>query len=205
MKTIYTDNKYKISADVQTGSVTIENGIEKHQKKLCEITSMPEEMINMITKMNKNPDHFLYASQGFCIHKGALKSWENARQEFQNYKKETAEKERQHLLENVPGLIILQSAVDQWNYYFEVFNRAMEDEYNDGVSMPIKPTSDIDQLKKEYPRAAAYVKADNYLMASNFLKSSAGATAMKILGDGGPLEEANNVLENWLPPESVWL
>ncbi len=81
----------------------------------------------------------------------------------------------------------------------------MENENNDGVCPP-KP---VDQslretataLAVEYPRAAAYLRAQGYLQSENINKYSAGKHAMELLVDGGNIEDAENILKNWLPKD----
>ncbi|TYB18845.1 hypothetical protein FXB85_11145 [Aggregatibacter actinomycetemcomitans] len=80
----------------------------------------------------------------------------------------------------------------------------MEDEYNDGVNMPRRPTSNIDELCAKYPRAAMYLKADSYSNAENYDKASAGDKAKKLLNEGGSIEDAQKILDNWLPESAYW-
>jgi len=108
------------------------------------------------------------------------------------------------LAANVPGLNELLKAVNDHAYYHEQFACAMEDEYNDGVNMPRQPTSDIDALSAQYPRAALWIKADNYEDASNYHKSSAGRRAKAMIEAGEPLAEAQDVLDHWLPAGAMW-
>ena len=108
------------------------------------------------------------------------------------------------LAANVPGLDELLKAVNDHAYYHEQFACAMEDEYNDGVNMPRHPTSDIDALSAQYPRAALWIKADNYEDASNYHKSSAGRRAKAMIEAGEPLEAVQDVLDHWLPASAMW-
>lgn len=101
-----------------------------------------------------------------------------------------------------PGITELEKAHRDWAYYHEQFQRGMEDEYNDGVSMPTRPTSDINELSNKYPRAAMYLKADDYSCAANYNKASAGNKAKALLDAGGSIDEAQKILDNWLP--EIW-
>ncbi|KYK95149.1 hypothetical protein [Aggregatibacter actinomycetemcomitans] len=103
-----------------------------------------------------------------------------------------------------PGITELQKAYSDHAYYQEQFQRAMEDEYNDGVNMPRRPTSNIDELCAKYPRAAMYLKADSYSNAENYDKASAGDKAKKLLNEGGSIEDAQKILDNWLPESAYW-
>lgn len=102
------------------------------------------------------------------------------------------------LAKNVDGLEILRDAYQKEHDYITAFNRAMENEYNDGVNMPISNFENIKELEKQFPRAELYLKAERYSLASNFEKSLAGDKAKEILKNGGCIEDAKSVLENWL-------
>ncbi|MBL1293052.1 MAG: hypothetical protein COB61_004185 [Thiotrichales bacterium] len=104
----------------------------------------------------------------------------------------------------VPGLRILQKAISDLVNYQYLFNKAMEDEHNDGVDMPAYPSSDVDALSRQYPVAALYIKADAYTDAGHHLKSAAGDKAKKMLVEGCDLAVAEAVLDNWLPASAVW-
>lgn len=100
---------------------------------------------------------------------------------------------------NVPGLSALREARDAAEEYREAINQMMDDESNDGVFPPEKPSSDPAAMAAEFPRAALYLKAEGYSCASNDRKASAGSRAMQILAEGGSEDEARAVLDNWLP------
>lgn len=103
-----------------------------------------------------------------------------------------------------PGITELKKAYSEHYYYQEQFQRAMEDEYNDGVNMPKRPSSNIDELCTKYPRAAIYLKADSYSCAENYHKANAGDKAKALLDKGGSIEEAQEILNNWLPQSAYW-
>lgn len=73
----------------------------------------------------------------------------------------------------------------------------MEDEQNDGVSMPTRPTSNIDELESKFPLAKLYLKAESYLEASNYEKMLAGEKAIKMLLSDADTQEVQKVLDNW--------
>ena len=113
---------------------------------------------------------------------------------------------------NVPGLDDLRKAQDEAHNdrsrYADEFERMMEDEGNDGARPP-RPIDEsakdrVARLAAEYPRAAAYLRAKDYTLAGNDRKYAAGKKAMEIIATGGTIEEANDVMANWLPEESKW-
>ena len=104
--------------------------------------------------------------------------------------------EGQRLLDlNVPGLETLNNALEDARRYHREFNKMMDDEYNDGVNPPAHPTSDIDALKLQYPRAAAYIKAEAWESASHYVKSAAGKKAKEAIKNGAGLEETMKSME----------
>ena len=104
----------------------------------------------------------------------------------------------------VPGIEELRHALDEHAHYHAEFAAAMEDEMRDGVNMPRRPASNIAELQAQYPRAALYLKAEDYSLASHYAKVAAGDKAMAILRNGGSIEDAQAVLDNWLPEEAMW-
>lgn len=112
--------------------------------------------------------------------------------------KQKAEEYNLKLAQTVPGIEELKTAYSAAYQYRVAFEAAMENEDNDGVNMPVAPQVDIAELEKAYPRAALYLKAEEYSLAENFDKSIAGKKAKEILADGGELETAQKLLDNWL-------
>lgn len=112
------------------------------------------------------------------------------------------------LATNVPGLAELRKAQDaaynDEHRYNDQMQRMMEDEDNDGVNPPVAINKSLreqaNDLAKQYPRAAVYLRAESYATYSdNVDKYTAGKTAMDIIATGGSLDEAINTLDNWLP------
>lgn len=113
---------------------------------------------------------------------------------------------------NVPGLEELRKvqsdAYNDEHRYRVGFERMMEDEFNDGVNPPaaINETlrSRANTMAVQFPRAAIYLRAKSYTQSDNVNKYSAGKKAMEIISMGGSIEEAQNILENWLPESTKW-
>jgi hypothetical protein len=104
--------------------------------------------------------------------------------------------EKERLLKlNVPGLDILREAYRDIERYNEEFNQMMDNEYNDGVNPPAPIKSDIETLKAQYPRAAAYLKAEKWEMSSNYEKSDAGQKAKDAIVVGGDIDEILTAME----------
>ena len=104
----------------------------------------------------------------------------------------------------VPGISVLRQAYEADDSYHDDFRRAMESEQRDGARMPKRPAEDIPALEAQYPRAVLYLRAEAYSDASHHLKAAAGKKAMQLLRDGGNEADAEAILQNWLPAESIW-
>jgi hypothetical protein len=113
--------------------------------------------------------------------------------------------EAERMTKNVPGLAELQAAIDAEQQHRRDFNRMMDDEDNDGVHPPKHPTASSADLAEKYPRAAAYVRAENHSFASHWAKAKAGKESMEIIASGGSIEDAEAKLDNWLSDNNVYV
>jgi hypothetical protein len=108
----------------------------------------------------------------------------------------------------IPGYSEMKASLNDAERYHAEFTRMVEDEQNDGVCPPKSGKSDpefyMEILRAKYPVAACYIKAEGYSYASHDCKSFAGHKAMALLISGGSVEEAEKILENWLPESSQW-
>jgi hypothetical protein len=97
----------------------------------------------------------------------------------QETQKEKAHKEREDKINAIEGLNEIQRAIDAEIEYGRAFDHMMEDEDNDGAFPPSKPVANSGELKKQYPRASAYLKAESWSYADHYAKSGAGRRAME--------------------------
>jgi hypothetical protein len=100
--------------------------------------------------------------------------------------------EKRNLEINVPGLDVLKDAINKDANAYEAFQRAME--RGDG-RLPNSHPVDVAALRKQYPRAAAYLKAEAYEAASHYAKSAAGKKAKDAIAAGADAEEAIKIME----------
>lgn len=84
----------------------------------------------------------------------------------------------------IEGLKEIKTAIYDRQRYRREFNAMMDDEFNDGARAPKLPTADVDALLAKYPRAAAYIKAENYSYAAHDVKSMSGAKALEKIING---------------------
>lgn len=99
------------------------------------------------------------------------------------------------LLRNVPGLEILKAAINAEIQYHEDFEAMMDDEFNDGVNPPSKPQTNSAEIAKQYPIAAAYLKARAWECAAHFSKSAAGRKAKNAIAEGNDYNAAIALME----------
>jgi len=113
-------------------------------------------------------------------------------------RKQARREARQAKINAIEGLQELRNALDDEARYARAFDRMMENECNDGVNPPKRPTVKSADLKEKYPRAAAYIKAENWSFSNNYAKSAAGEKAMKRIVDA---EDYETVLADM---ETAW-
>lgn len=103
--------------------------------------------------------------------------------EIMAYLREKAEKEAeyQHRVEDIEGVKEIRAAMTTWESYRDKFNDAME--RGDGI-LPNKPTVDVALSCRMYPRANAYLLAEDYVCSEHYIKSGIGTkTLEKIIYD----------------------
>lgn len=115
------------------------------------------------------------------------KAEENAKKEEENKKEK---------MENIAGLAEIKNAISEYENYTEEFDNFI---VSGAVGeAPIKPSADIEAMKRKYPRAAAYLYAEEYSYAQHFIKANAGRDALEKIINGEPFEE---VIANM---EKIW-
>lgn len=97
--------------------------------------------------------------------------------------KENAYQARQKAIDGIAGLTELKKAIDAEYAYYNERNRRWEDESMSGI-LPAQPKIKPADLKAQYPRAAAYIKAEAWTLASNSAKYSAGKKALERIING---------------------
>ena len=101
-----------------------------------------------------------------------------------------AVEERQAKIDAIDGLKELEAANEALLNYREAFNRAIE---NDDAIFPSKPSvtpEGIEAMRKKYPRAAAYRKAETGSLAANYVQASAYKKALERIINGEDYEKA---------------
>jgi TolA-binding protein len=109
-------------------------------------------------------------------------------------------KDRQKKIESIPGLKEVEKALDEMEEYRIKLNRAI---HSGSSKAPMKPKHDIDEMRKKYPVAFLWIKAESFLNASNDRKYSAGKQAQDFILDGD-LKKAEKAMDNWTSDGPFW-
>lgn len=107
-----------------------------------------------------------------------------------------AEQERQKKIAAIPGLREIEAArADLVNWKLE-FNASFEGEGGSGVGVRPKPKYDMDAMYAQYPRAKAYLDAQEFAASENDAKSAAGRKAMETIINGENHEQAIDTMNS---------
>lgn len=99
--------------------------------------------------------------------------------------KKKAYEERQKKIDAIEGLREIEDAIEAINQHRNSFVRAWES----GESVyQSTPDIDVGALKAKYPRAAAYLEAEDYSMSSYYVKAAAGHRAVERILNGEDYE-----------------
>jgi hypothetical protein len=203
-KTIHTEKNYQIEINHKELRITTPKGSKTISLLLgaCIFDTPNPAVAAQLKKQGLNPNDFIFIN-GYPIRKSARQALEKEFAE-RNAKEDQMAAERKAKLElQFPGLAELRAAIEDEERYQREFRQMMEDGDNDGVKPPA-PMANVGELQKKYPRAAAYLRAESYRYAANDAKAEAGHKAMALLEKGGSIEEAEKILENWLPENAYW-
>ena len=96
---------------------------------------------------------------------------------------------REAKINAIEGLKELKAAINEQDDYHHEINRRFENEALSSI-LPAQPKTNIKELKEKYPRAAAYIKAENWKYANNYAKAAAGQKALERIINGENHEQA---------------
>jgi hypothetical protein len=99
-----------------------------------------------------------------------------------------AAEDRKAKIAAIEGLAELQAARDAEAEYHHEFNRRLEDEALSSI-MPARPKVSAEDVAAKHPRAAAYIKAENWTYSNNYTKNAAGRKALERIINGEDHEQ----------------
>ena len=106
-----------------------------------------------------------------------------------------AEQERQAKIDAIPGLREIKAArADLVNWKLE-FDASFDGENGGGVGVRPKPKYDMDALHAKYPRAKAYLDAEDFAASDNDAKAAVGRKALAAIIGGEDYERAISSME----------
>lgn len=99
----------------------------------------------------------------------------------------------------IPGLAEIKHAQADLRAWHQELNASFEgDTACGGLGVRPKPVYDFDEMRKQYPKAAAYLKADEWSKAENYAKQAAGQAAVdKILAGDDYNAAMTEMEEKW--------
>ena len=139
----------------------------------------------MDKRITKNPEDLAFVK----AHKPEIIAFINAEKEAE----QKAFAERQAKIKAIEGLEEIRAAladVEAWHSEFEA-------SFSDvgGLGVRPKPQYDFEAMYAQYPRAAAFLKAESFESASNYAKSSAGRKAKERIINGEDYSKAIEDME----------
>ena len=106
-----------------------------------------------------------------------------------------AEQEREAKIDAIPGLREIEAArADLVNWKLE-FDASFNGENGGGVGVRPKPKYDMDALHAKYPRAKAYLNAQDFAASANDAKAAAGRKALEAIINGEDYARAVSTME----------
>lgn len=93
-----------------------------------------------------------------------------------------AARKRKEKIDSIEGLKEIQGAIDDMEEWQYEFDKSFEDV--GGLGVRKKPEYDFDEMKRKYPRAAAYIKANEWELSPNYIKSGIGRRAVDKILEG---------------------
>ena len=107
-----------------------------------------------------------------------------------------AEQEREAKIDAIPGLREIEAArADLVNWRLE-FNASFDGESGGGVGVRPKPKYDMAAMYAKYPRAKAYLDAEDFAASDNDAKAAAGRKALEAIINGENHEQAIHTMNS---------
>lgn len=111
-------------------------------------------------------------------------------------REEQAAKQYRQKLKAIEGLDELENCIADWSKYNRAMGRYIERDCTGNA--PVKPPHTVNELSEKYPRAAAYIKADQWSYSAHYYKAMCGDKAKTAILNG---ENHKEVIEDM---EAAW-
>lgn len=107
-----------------------------------------------------------------------------------------AQQERQAKINAIPGLREIEAArADLASWQLE-FSASFDGESGGGVGVRPKPKYNMDALHAKYPRAKAYLDAEDFAASDNDAKAAAGRKALEAIINGESYEQSIDTMNS---------
>ena len=107
-----------------------------------------------------------------------------------------AEHARQAKIDAIPGLREIEAARADLASWQLDFSASFDGEGGGGVGVRPKPKYDMDAMYAKYPRAKAYLEAQEFAASENDAKSAAGQKALEAIINGENHEQAIHTMNS---------
>ena len=204
METIYTAGGYEIRVDTVAGKATIGKGGRSADVRLAPLNEeLPRFIEDSLRKQGGNPRDFRHVNlSNQILRVAAAEAWNKALAEYRKNRQAQKDAEAAALEADVPGISALRECAEETRRYEAAIARMRDDEFT--VRYPDPPKNDFGELCKKHPIAHTYLAADDWAhTAENPHKMSAGEHAVQLIRQG-KLKEAEDRMNNWVPPSAVW-
>ena len=195
-ETIYQDQRmsmvYPVANGIGKSALITINGKKVFVQPDERARPIPSNLVEKVKAAGLDPQKYVILGTAVVPKVAADKLAVIGRANRENRSNDTKAKAQQ-LRDNVPGLKELEAAYDDEDRYRREFSKMMSDGDNDGDRPPKPVVLAAQTVAQQYPRAAAYLKAEQESRKASM--AEAGEKAMELIGAGGPLEEATAILE----------
>ncbi|SNB46797.1 hypothetical protein [Geobacter sp. DSM 9736] len=196
MKSIYTKNDYQILVDVEKRRACIVKGSNHVHVSLEELTPLSSLAAKHLRMMGCDPKKYLNIGHtNQVILRDAAPAWEEAVAASLQVDKKNNTCMIPMFLQNLTGLLELREAEDTYAACQKSASLMLEYQQR-GL-----PPAQLMDLRRKYPRAAAYVLAEAYAFSPDDRVAQKARRAMHILLTNGDIREALDMLPQ-TPPDA---
>lgn len=196
MKTIYSKNDYQILVDVENRRACIVKGTNTVNVSLDDLTPLSSLAAKHLRMMGCDPKKYLNIGHtNQVILKDAAPAWEEAVAASQRVEKKKDTSLVNAFWNSLDGLLELREAEDTYAACQKSASLMLESRQR-GL-----PPAQIMELRRKYPRAAAYILAEAYAFSADDAVAHAARKAMHLLITNADIGHAVQLLPK-TPPDS---
>lgn len=196
MKPIYTKNDYQILVDIEQHRACIVKGTNSVYVSLEELSPLSSLAAKHLRMMGCDPKKYMNIGHtNQVILKEAAPAWEEAVARANNAERKTDTSMIPVFWQNLSGLLELREAEDTYAACQKSASLMLEYQQR-GL-----PPAQLMELRRKYPRSAAYLLAEAYAFSGNEDIAGRARKAMHILVTNGQIKDALSLLPD-SPPDA---